>query len=295
MIPFGVEQSVAAALAQDAAEVTRGLLESVVLVDSVRGSGSGTIWSSDGVVVTNHHVVQTDQAKVTLHSGQELQTQVIRRDPERDLAALQVEVTGLPAIERGNSLKTNVGQWILAVGNPLGMRGVVTSGIITGVGQVAGPDRTWLDDMIQADVVLAPGNSGGPLADAQGRLLGINSMVLTSGLALAVPTHAVEALLSPMDATHLYLGVTGFEVTVHHQGVSRGAVLLVGVEEHGPGARAGLLQGDVVLRVDGRETHTGDELRAALLGRSSGPDRDIDVLRAGQPRTLTAVLGQRAA
>lgn len=244
--------------------------------------------------MTNNHVVSGDRATVTLPTGTSVPARTVQRDPHRDLLALQVDVRGLRAIQRGDSLHTQVGQWVLAVGNPLGMRGVVTDGIITGVVQVAGPDRTWLDDLIQADVTLAPGNSGGPLADAAGRLLGSNSLVAASGVALAVPTHAVEAFLSPQPNARAFLGVTGVEVRLQLQSQVRGALVLTTVEEHGPAGRSGVLQGDILIRVDGQETGSGAEPHRTLSIHSTEEPLVIEVLRTGQLRQFTIMPALRA-
>jgi serine protease Do len=288
-------EGIASALSAQTSEVADRLLDSVVVVNSRQGSGSGTIWQPDGLIVTNNHVVRGDEASVALRSGRRLDATVVARDPDHDLASLRVQAANLPAIVPGDSARTHVGQWVLAVGNPMGMRGVVTAGIITGVGQVAGPDRTWLDDMIQADVMLAPGNSGGPLADGGGRVLGINSMVAASGLALAIPTHVVEQFLAPGDAAQTYLGIGGTEVMVHVDGASRPGVLLIAVEPWSPADRAGLLQGDVLLSLDGEEISSGEQLRRALRARKPDQPTNIRALRAGEPRQFTVVPALKAA
>ncbi|MEJ7652362.1 MAG: trypsin-like peptidase domain-containing protein [Chloroflexia bacterium] len=181
----------------DAASVADALLDSVVLVQSSGGSGSGVIWRSDGLIVTNSHVMNSDTARIILRDGRRMDAELVARDPDHDLAALRVQAEGLPAVLVGDSSRLRVGQFVLAVGNPMGMRGVVTAGIITGVGQVSQDGRTRLDDLIQADVALAPGNSGGPLADSSGAVLGINSMISGSGIALAIPSQVVQEFLSP--------------------------------------------------------------------------------------------------
>ncbi|MDP9380382.1 MAG: trypsin-like peptidase domain-containing protein [Chloroflexota bacterium] len=286
---------VASTLSTEAADVADRLLEGVVLVNSRQGSGSGTIWQPDGLIITNNHVVRGDEASVSLRSGERLDARVVDRDPDHDLASLRVSATDLPALQPGDSRRTHVGQWVLAAGNPMGMRGVVTAGIITGVGQVAGPDRTWLDDMIQADVMLAPGNSGGPLTDAMGQVLGINSMVASSGLALAIPAHVVERFLAPGGIGQSYLGISGTEVTVQVNGRQRQGVLLIAVESWSPAERAGLLQGDILLSLDGEEIRSAEQLRRVISSRSPEQPAEIRVLRAGEPRAFTVVPALRAA
>jgi serine protease Do len=165
----------------------------------VAGGGSGVIWASDGLVVTNAHVVREQMAEVVLSDGRRLKAALVARDGRRDLAALRViasgsasgSASGLPAVELGNSERLRVGQLVMAVGNPLGIAGAVTVGIIHAIGPLRVRGQEW----IQADVSLAPGNSGGLLADAEGRVIGINTMIF-GGLALAVPVNAISRFLA---------------------------------------------------------------------------------------------------
>jgi len=265
------------------------------MVRSGHGSGSGTIWRRDGLIVTNHHVVRDETAIVTLATGEQLSAAVESRDPDHDLTALRVDATDLPALPPGDSIHTHAGQWVLAAGNPMGMRGVVTGGIITGVGQVAGPDRTWLDDLIQADVLLAPGNSGGPLADAHGQVLGINAMVAASGIALAVPTHVVERFLEPAESQRTYLGITGTEVEVLVSSAVRSGIVLLTVEEWSPAGRAGLFQGDVLLSLDGSDVRSTEELRRVLWTQGEHAALELLALRSGEIRHFTVAPAVRAA
>ena len=174
--------------------VAEQLRQSTVQVRGRRGpgGGSGVIWQPDGVIITNAHVVRGAEAIVTLADGRTFDAAVTARDDERDLAALKTEAADLPAAPIGDSDGLRVGELVLAVGNPLGLTGAVTAGVVHAIGGGEGPrQRGW----VQADVRLAPGNSGGPLADAQGRVIGINSMI-AGGLALAVPSNAVARFLA---------------------------------------------------------------------------------------------------
>jgi serine protease Do len=157
----------------------------------VGGGGSGVIWSSDGLIVTNAHVAREKQVEVALPDGRKLCAGLVARDARRDLAALRVSASGLPAVELGNSDRLRVGQLVMAVGNPLGIAGAVTTGIIHALGPLQVRGQDW----IQGDVSLAPGNSGGMLADAEGRVIGINTMIF-AGLALAVPVNAIARFLA---------------------------------------------------------------------------------------------------
>lgn len=161
----------------------------------VRGSrfgvGSGVIWQPDGLIVTNAHVVAGSEAIVELADGRSLPACVVGKAPRQDLALLRVNAVDLAAAALGNSEQLRVGELVLAVGNPLGLVGAVTTGIVAALPGVDDADQpSW----IQTDVRLAPGNSGGPLADAQGRVIGINSMIV-NGLGYAVPSRAVQRFL----------------------------------------------------------------------------------------------------
>ncbi|MEY2394388.1 MAG: hypothetical protein QOF94_733, partial [Acidobacteriaceae bacterium] len=174
-------------------EVAETLRRSTVQVSSRgRGFGCGVILSADGLIVTNAHVVRASHAQVKLWDGRTLEAAVTSLDLTRDLAALLASGSGLPAATLADSSKARVGELVLAVGNPLGFVGALSTGIIHAAGSVRG---LGMSSWLQADVQLAPGNSGGPLADAQGRVLGINTMV-AGGLALAIPSNDVARFLA---------------------------------------------------------------------------------------------------
>ncbi len=178
---------------EELAAVAAALSRSTVQVRSRRyGAGSGVIWHSSGLIITNSHVVRGSRATVELSDGRVFDAVCTSRDPQRDLATLKVSAVDLPSATVGDSDALRVGELVLAVGNPLGLVGALTTGIIHAI---APKDASW----VQADVRLAPGNSGGPLADAQGRVIGINT-VIAGGLALAVPSNAVERFLRLREA-----------------------------------------------------------------------------------------------
>jgi serine protease Do len=158
------------------------------------GVGSGVLWSSDGLIVTNAHVVR-GRVSVVLPGGRAVQARLLARDSERDLAALAIDAHALSPAEIGDSDSLRVGQLVVAVGNPLGLAGAVTAGLIHAIA----PRRPAGPSLIQADLRLAPGNSGGPLADARGRVIGINAMI-AGGLALAVPSSLVARFLGQLSS-----------------------------------------------------------------------------------------------
>jgi serine protease Do len=155
------------------------------------GGGSGVIWQPDGLIITNAHVARGPRASIELADGRTFTATVTARDERRDLAALTVDATDLPAATIGDSDALRVGSLVLAVGNPLGLTGALTTGVVHAAATADGPHG---HDWVRADVRLAPGNSGGPLANAAGHVIGINSMI-AGGLALAVPSNAVTRFL----------------------------------------------------------------------------------------------------
>lgn len=251
------------------------------------GGGSGVIWRSDGLIITNAHVVRGSEATVELWDHRTFSAEVIARDDERDLVALQVQATNLPAAPLANSDALRVGEIVLAVGNPLGLVGAVTTGIIHAISR-DGERQAW----VQADVRLAPGNSGGPLADAQGRVIGINSMI-AGGLALAVPSNAVERLLAQQGERPV-LGIALRPVALNGA-EQRLGLLIFDVAADSAAEAAGLLLGDVLLGIGGVPFTTPDDLLVALAQARSGATLSLDISRGGQPLTILAKIAPLAA
>ena len=281
---------------ESAAEVSDELRRGVTTVQgSGGGGGSGTIWRAEGLVVTNHHVVATsERARVSFADGRTREGRVVARDPSVDLAAIRVEADDLPALPAGDSSALKVGQLVLATGNPLGEVRAVTAGIISGVGGGIAGGRLRLHDAVQANITLLPGNSGGPLADARGRVIGINSMVLGPGVAIAVPSNTVTRFLAEHDPNGVVLGVGGQVVEL--PGVpERAGVLIAEVADGSAAEYAGLMVGDVLLAIDGTPTRSGDELLRALSGRRPGEPRRLAFLRGGRRREVTAIPRRREA
>src|SRR5580658_6556185 len=239
-------------------EVAERLRRSTVEV-RLRGAnsgGSGLIASPDGRIVTNAHVANGAGASVRLWDGRELSAKLLARDARRDLAALQVEATGLPAATFGDSSALRVGELVMAIGNPMGFIGALTTGVIHALGSLSGFGRqSW----VLADVRLAPGNSGGPLADASGRVIGINTMIV-NGLGAAVPGNAVTAFLR-RGTSGFSLGVTVQPVRLEDR---RFGLLVLKVEPGSPAAAAPLWTGDVLIGVGGRPLRSVDDLHHAL-------------------------------
>jgi len=251
-------------------EIAEKLRRSTVVIHARgRGSGSGVIWSSDGTIVTNAHVVRSAQVSLQLWDGREFDATVATRDPRRDLAVLRIDARNLPLALVADSSQVRPGELAIAIGNPLGFVGALTTGVIHAVGPLHGlGSRSW----VQADVRLAPGNSGGPLADARGRVIGINTMV-AGRLALAIPSDVVRNFLSagPSDA---WLGVTVRPVRVPRSNAAHGSSHTFGlmvreVEPRSPASSASLLPGDILLGTQQKAFTLLEDLWQVLEG--SGP------------------------
>src|SRR5229473_1181365 len=255
-------------------EIAEKLRRSTVLIHAGgRGGGSGVIWSSDGIIITNAHVARGAQIGLQLWDGREFQARVASRDPDRDVAALRVNLTNpatnLPSAVIGDSSQVRPGELAIAIGNPLGFIGALATGVIHAVGPLRGlGSQSW----VQADVRLAPGNSGGPLADARGRVIGINTMV-AGRLALAIPSNIVRDFLSagPSDS---WLGVTVHPVQIPRSNVAGGSghtfgLVLLEVEPRSPASSASLLPGDILLSAEQKAFTSAGDLSRALQG--NGP------------------------
>lgn len=250
-----------------------------------RGIGSGVIWHPDGVIITNAHVARGARATVALADGRMLEAAVTVRDPELDLALLNVAATGLPAAVVNGSDTLRVGELVFAVGNPFGINGALTAGIVHAVGPTDSADgRRW----VQADIRLAPGNSGGPLADARGRVIGINSMI-AAGLALAVPSHVVERFRRRRQERP-YVGVTTRPVAVRPAGRRLLGLLVLEVASESPAEAAGIMLGDVLIGVAGRVFGAADDLAKILDEASAGETLRLDLTRGGAQLSLAVVL-----
>jgi serine protease Do len=172
--------------------------ESLVQISNGRGAGAGTIWHSDGLIITNAHVIRGhNNLNVTLSDGRKFPASVIAADDNLDLAALSINATDLPTIATGDSHKLKAGQWVMAVGHPWGVQGAVTSGVVIGVGDQLPemgqmqPGREW----IALSLHMRPGHSGGPVVDSEGNLVGINTMITGPDVGFAIPVHIVKAFL----------------------------------------------------------------------------------------------------
>jgi serine protease Do len=250
--------------APDFGEIAERLRRSTVHVHGRNGGGSGVIWSAEGLIITNAHVAREEDSVVEMWNGRKVAGKVISRDGRRDLASLHVESAGLPAATPGDSDGLRPGELVIAVGNPLGFTGALSTGVVHAIGPLGGLGRRkW----VQADVRLLPGNSGGPLADASGRVVGINTMV-ARGLALAVPSNTVEEFLR--HGSGVSLGVVVQAI--------RDGLLVLSVAPGSAAETASLRAGDLLVGVEGRPFGSPDDL-ADALDRNAGRPLEVSFLR----------------
>jgi len=256
-----------------------------------RGQGSGIIIRSDGAIVTNAHVANPERSRrvaghsrlvVRLWDGSSFPASLQVRNARRDLAVLQIPTTGLTPVTLANSENLRVGELVMAVGNPFGFIGAVTTGIVHAIGRRPGLGPTkW----IQAEVQLAPGNSGGPLADARGNVVGVNTMV-AGGLGLAVPSNAVARLLAG-DLNQAPLGVVVHPAIVPVAGRKRLGLRILEVVRGSAAEYASLRQGDTLVGIEGQALRSLDDLEQAVEG---GGDRllRLEFVR-GDPNKVRSV------
>ena len=268
------------------------------------GLGSGFIVSPDGVILTNAHVVDdASEVTVRLTDKREFKAKVIGSDKQSDVAVLKITATGLPTVKLGSSSAVKVGEWVLAIGSPYGFDNSVTSGIVSAKARSL-PDGTYVP-FIQTDVAVNPGNSGGPLFNMKGEVVGINSQIYSQtggyqGLSFAIP---IELATKVKDQLQQYgkvsrgrLGVTIQEVNqqlADSFGLKgpRGA-LVNSVEENSPAAKAGIASGDVILKFNGKEISSSSELPALVADVKPGSSATLEVWRNGSAKNFTVTVGE---
>ncbi|ACZ40616.1 S1C family serine protease [Sphaerobacter thermophilus] len=274
--------------------VAERLRPSVVTIENGSGgAGAGVIWSDDGLIITNDHVVPGERARVRLGSQDVVLARVVGRDRLNDLAALRVPREGLAPAEVGDSRTLRPGQIVLAMGHPMGLSHALTLGIVSAL-----PSDDDERELIRADLALAPGNSGGPMVDAAGRVVGINAMVASPGVALAVPSHVVADFVEHIGEPTPWLGITALPVVLppalrRRVGVAAG-LMITAVERGGPAETAGLLPGDVIVAIAEEPVRHPRHLLEALARTPAGGDLDLVILRGGQGHRLRVAPAHRA-
>ena len=274
--------------------------------------GSGFVVSPDGYIVTNNHLIQgvngsgtVDSITVTLTNGQEYPARVIGRDDTSDLALLKIDGRNLPYVQWGDSTKSRVGDWVLAIGNPYGLGGTVTAGIISALHRgITG--RGAYDRYIQTDAAINMGNSGGPMFDLTGNVIGINSALISPtgasvGIGVAIPAElarpVIDSLMRGQRPQRGYLGV-GLQPLDESLAPSLGlpkdsGEIVRSVVAGGPGARGGLQQGDVIVKVNGQQVTLDQTVSYLIANTKVGSRVPLEIIRGGRRQNVTGVVGER--
>jgi S1-C subfamily serine protease len=256
------------------------------------GGGSGSVLTADGFILTSAHVVDgAREAEVTFSDGGEVSADVTGRDPLSDLAVLRARGDVPPPVSRGDATQLRVGQLVVAVGSPLGLAGSVTAGVVSALGRSL-PTRSGrvIDEVIQTDAALNPGNSGGALADSTGRIVGVNTAVAGVGVGLAVPINAtteqiIGSLMRNGRVRRAWLGIAGMQVPLRPDLVAklgrRRGVQVAQVVPASPASTAGLRDGDILVAIDGRPIATSTDIQALMVEGTIGRRVEVTVWRNG--------------
>ena len=281
----------------------------VVKIEAQRGGGSGVVFTPDGLVLTNHHVVDgASHVTVVLPDGRSMRADLVGQDPETDLAVVRIDAsTGAPLAwaTLGDSRAVRVGQVAIAIGNPYGFHHSVTTGVVSALGRsLRARSGRLIDDVIQTDASLNPGNSGGPLVTSRGEVIGINTAMIlpAQGICFAIASNTARfvaaRLIRDGRVRRSYIGMAGQNVPIpravaraNQLAVSSG-VFVISVERDSPAAAAGLRDGDVVLAFAGEAVAGLDDLHRALTGDRIGVASPLVILRAAERRELTVVPGE---
>lgn len=267
-----------------------------------KGLGSGFIFSEDGYIVTNNHVVErATDIKVVLQNGDSYPAKIIGTDPKSDLALLKIEPeTKLPAVKFGNSDRLEIGDWVLAIGNPFGLGHTVTSGIISAKGRSLGLGS--YDDFVQTDAAINPGNSGGPLFNFQGEVIGVNTAIIAGGqgIGFAIPVNMAKNVVSQLRSggkvVRGWIGVYVQQVTPEiaeslELNDDEGA-LVADVTKDGPADKAGVKRGDIIVELNGNKIDEMPDLPKLVASYSPGTKTKMIVLRDGKEKELNVKLGE---
>jgi len=273
----------------------------------MRGSGSGFIFTPDGLILTNSHVVHdASKLNVTLSDGRRLSASIVGDDPSTDLAVIRISAAGLTTAPLGDSERIRVGQLAIAIGNPYGFQYSVTAGVVSALGRsLRSSSGRLIDNVIQTDAALNPGNSGGPLVNSNGEVIGVNAAVIlpAQGLCFAVAINTAKfvagQLIQNGRMRRAYLGVSGQNVEIPRAVVRaqqlkhETAVLVISVEPSSPAKRAELSEGDVIVALDDHPVRSVDDLHRLLTGARIGSSCKVELLRQSQKKTLS-LLAQEA-
>jgi len=257
------------------------------------GGGSGFFIAPDGFILTNSHVVHGAKSiEVHLPDAQSFKATLVGEDPETDLAVIRIDAAQLPFLVFADSNRLRVGQIAIALGSPYGFQQTVTAGVVSALGRsMRAQSGRLMDDIIQTDAALNPGNSGGPLVNSSGSVIGVNTAVIlpAQGLCFAIAANTAQLvaglLIRDGKIRRSYLGLAGQNITIHprlvryHKRPKNQGILVAGVEPDGPARRAGLAEGDIVVSFKGAPIYTIDDLHRALVGTEIGNESILTVIR----------------
>ncbi len=273
----------------------------------VTGTGTGFLFSSDGYLFTNSHVVkQAKQLRAMLHDGSLYSAQLIGDDPYTDLAILKIEAVDYTAAIMGNSDELKIGQLVIAIGNPLGFQHTVTAGVISALGRtLSGETGVSMDSMIQTDAALNPGNSGGPLINAEGEVIGVNTAAIrgAQGLCFAISINTANSVANQLirygKVKRAYIGLSMQQIglvpklrTIHHL-KNQQALFVNKVEGNSPAEKGGMLSGDIIYAFNDKIVETSDQLFKMLTGDKVGQFQYISILRNNQKKELRVTPAER--
>ena len=267
------------------------------------GSGSGFVFAPDGFILTNSHVVhEAEQIEATFADGRQLKAEMVGDDPETDLAVVRVAANGLASARFGDSRSLRPGQLVVAIGNPYGFQFTVTAGVVSALGRsLRARSGRLIDNIIQTDAALNPGNSGGPLVSSRGEVVGVNTAMIlpAQGLCFAIASSTAEFVASRLikdgRVRRAYLGLAGQNVPLprhlirFHNLLTNGGVLLVSLEENSPAKKAGLQEGDVLVELGGEKVTTVDDLHRLLTEGRVGVSVPLVVIRRSQRLMLDVI------
>jgi S1-C subfamily serine protease len=273
------------------------------------GTGSGVIVAPDGLVLTNSHVVDgAARVNVSTVDGRSLTAQVVGNDPDTDLALVRIDApVTLPAAPLGNSKLLRRGQLVIAIGNPLGFESTVTTGVVSALGRsLRARSGRLIDDVIQTDAALNPGNSGGPLVSSRGEVVGVNTAVImgAQGICFAVAANTASFVLGELvrhgRVRRAYIGIAAQQFTLSRRRqlaaalAQESAVMVATVEPASPADRAGIAAGDIILALDGTAVTGADDLIRILAGEKIGRTVEVETLHNGSRRSVSLVPAERA-
>jgi len=272
------------------------------------GQASGFIISPDGYILTNNHVVaDVDKITVIFKDGRKLDAKVIGTDGKSEVALIKVEAKDLPVIELGDSDELEVGEWVIAVGNPFGLSETVTVGVVSALGRQTGITDGGYEDFIQTDAAINPGNSGGPLLNLDGKAIGINTAIISQsggymGIGLAIPINMARAIKDQFLANNGKVERSYIGITMNREGLTpelaesfgldkNAGVLVTDVEPDSPADKAGLKQGDIIIKLNGKDVHSNETFRNTVSLMTPGTKVKLTIFRDGKEKEVTVEVG----